>query len=243
MTTHKFVKILSGITLLTSLACADTYTGLDVKNGKGIKGEQLKTENLIGNIKIDNLDVSEIIVKAKGSDDYLRNLIIEQDGDTLLIKHKDKDSPALKDTIDTDIHIQLPRHARLDLGLTNAHATIADRGGETIVTINGSGSANLEGVEGTFKSAINGNGNVELEKLNGDAETTIQGAGKVNIQSGKSSLIKTNISGSGDVSFGGEVGNADLTISGSGKVFINRLTGSIDQKISGHGQVEIKSKA
>ncbi len=238
-----FVKIVASSLALSSFVCAESYTGLDVKNGKGIKGEQLRTENLVGNIKIDNLDVSEIIIKAEGSEDYLRNLIIEQDGDVLVIKHKDKYSPALKNTKDARIHVQLPRQFPLHIGLSNADATICDRGGETIVNVDGAGSANIVGIEGCFKSNINGSGDIHIEKLNGTAETNIQGNGQLAVVGGKSESVKANISGSGQVSFGGEVRDADLTISGAGKISIGRLTGKITQNISGQGNVDIQSKA
>lgn len=236
-------KIATGTIILSSIACAETFTGLDVKSGKGIKGEQLRTENFVGNLKVDNLDVSEIIVKAEGSEDYLRNLIIEQDGDTLIIKHKDKHSPSLKNTKDSRIHIQLPRQAALHIGLSNADATICDRGGDTTVNVDGAGSAKIDGVEGCFKSNINGSGDIHITKLNGNMETNIQGNGQLTVLGGKSESVKANISGSGEVSLGGEVRDANLTISGAGNITIDRLTGKVNQNVSGQGTIDIKSKA
>lgn len=236
-------KIAAGTIIFSSLACADNYTGLDVKNGKGIKGDQLRTENFVGNLKIDNLDVSEIIVKAEGSEDYLRNLIIEQDGDVLVIKHKDIYSPTLKNTADARIHVQLPRQAALQIGLTNADATICDRGGDTTINVDGAGSAKIAGVEGCFKSNINGSGDIHITKLNGNIETNIQGNGQLTVVGGKSDSVKANISGAGEVSHGGEVKDADLTISGAGNISIDRLTGKVNQNVSGQGKVNINSKA
>lgn len=235
-------KSITTLALLTSFCFADTYTGLDVKNGKGIKGSELRTENLVGNIKIDNLDVSEIIVKVDGSEDYLRNLIIDQDGSVLVIKHKDPLSPSLKNRDNTVIHIQLPRQSNLHLGLSHATATVADRGGDVTLQINGNGTAAIDGIEGTLKSTISGNGDIKIVKLNGNLETNIQGNGELHIENGKSDLVKASISGSGDIMIGGEVKDADLTIEGAGNITINRLTGNATQNVMGQGTIDIKSK-
>lgn len=236
-------SILLAMLLVTSVVEAKTYTGMDVKNGKGIPGSSLRTENFVGTLDIDNLDVSEVIVRAEGSDAYLNNLIFEQDGDVLVVKHKDLKSPTLQNIQGCSLKIQLPRQSPLNIGITNAEAKIADRGGETKIIVNGTGSAIIEGVEGLFVTVINGSGDVHVKNLKGDMESTIQGAGKLVIDAGNSDRFKADIAGAGEINYGGEVKDADLSIAGTGNITINRATGSVSKNVAGLGQINIKSQA
>lgn len=236
---------LLGLALFPTLSFSTTLTGLDVKTPKSLKRDQLVVKDFVGALKIENASNGPITVNAQGSEEYLKNLVIEEKGQALVIKHKDNDSPSLKGIKDLEsagVTLQIPSKVPLQLGLAIASTVIADRTGNIQLEMNGSASASIKSLEGSLKAQINGSGAITVGSLKGNLDTEIQGTGSVKVRFGKSPELKVSIAGTGVVMHDGEVGNADLEIRGPGSIMINHLTGKINQEILGPGVVQIKSK-
>lgn len=215
-----------------------TLTGIDIKGGKGLNASKVSGHHLIGTIKVQNLDAQQVIVEATGDEEYLKNLIIEEDGGNLSISFKNEAALTQKDLQGTVI-VRMPRAMPLDISLSKGTASIDDRQGETQFNVLGIGEIKASKVDGPLKAKILGTGNIEVINLLGSADCEVGGAGDIRILDGKSDDFKASVMGSGLVQFGGEAKDAKLEIMGLGKIHLAKATGKVEQNAEGRGEIKI----
>lgn len=239
---------------------AETYNANDLKNGKGIRAEKLTVSGFIGNLEIKNRDINEIVVQASGSDDYLQTLVVESDGDSVKISHKNVPS-SLKTTDKDLIVVEMPSRFPVNLSVNSGSASIQEIKADSELVIQGHGDIKLDSFDGKLKTVVQGSGDVKIGNLNGKSDIQISGSGDIeignihgkadiqvsgsggfDIEKGQLDSLKLVMSGSGDFSFDGDIKDADLNVSGSGKIKLNRVSGTLNQKISGSSSIDIKNK-
>ncbi len=113
------------------------------------------------------------------------------------------------------------------------------RAGKADVSVSGSGDVRLGLMSGGLHATITGSGDLKVEQLAGDLDVSVSGIGDVKVKDGQVGAMRTHISGSGDVSFGGTAQSLEAVISGRGDVSVRAVTGDVDKRISGAGEVHI----
>ena len=109
--------------------------------------------------------------------------------------------------------------------------------------IAGSGEFFVGAISGGLDAQVSGAGDATIESVNGPVSLDLSGSSKVVIKAGRADPFKVEISGSGDVDFGGEAVNPDVSISGSGSVAVASMSGSLKQDISGSGEFVVRTPA
>lgn len=219
-----------------------TYTGVDIKTGKGFNTKTVSVEGVVGNISVKNLDADQVIVEASGDDEYLKNLVIEEDGGNLKIGFKN-DAVYPKKFFEKEsqgsVTIRMPKTMPLDFSLNVGKATIDDRLGDTQLSILGTGTIQAQNVDGLLKSKVLGTGDIDIKNLLGNAICEINGTGKIRILDGKSDEFKASVMGTGLIQFGGEVKDATLDVMGPGQIQLAKVTGNTKQNTQGPGGITV----
>lgn len=113
------------------------------------------------------------------------------------------------------------------------------RAGKADVAVSGSGDVRLGDLSGGLRADITGSGDLKVERLAGDFDANVSGIGDIKVRDGQVGAMRTHISGSGDVDFGGAAQSLEAAISGRGDVSVRSVTGNVDKRISGAGEVHI----
>lgn len=148
--------------------------------------------------------------------------------------------------------------ASLDLGYAGCGDwTVADQAGPVRIAASGSGDVHagsagsadlrvagssditLRAVRAGLTAAVTGSGDVTAERVDGPLRTRVAGSGDVRIKEGQVSDMTVQVSGSGDVRFGGVAQTLVAEVSGSGDVSAGRVTGAVVKHVSGSGDVTI----
>lgn len=107
------------------------------------------------------------------------------------------------------------------------------------VVVSGSGDVRLGDLPGGLRADITGSGDLKVERLGGDFDANVSGIGDIKVRDGQVGAMRTHISGSGDVDFGGTAQSLEAAISGRGDISVRAVSGNVDKRISGAGEVHI----
>lgn len=205
-------------------------------------------------IEVQPYDGREVIVTLSGRESLLKDINVQQRGDTVVIEGKGSASggtvirsgrgsrvnittsnkPSLK------AMVRVPKGTQLDLSGAFEVATVGDTQGPLQVALQGDGDLNVGSVADTVLS-LQGGGDVTIKEVNGSTLTiSLQGSGDVNVEGGKVNALSVTIQGSGDVSFDGHADNANLSVTGSGDIKIARVTNIPVRRTIGSGSIEIQ---
>lgn len=111
--------------------------------------------------------------------------------------------------------------------------------GPAKITLTGSGDVEIGTLTGDLAYEGRGSSNLSIEELSGRVSIRQSGSGDVDINDGTSPLMLITTSGSGNVSFGGTVGDITADIGGSSDVEIDKVTGQMAIDRSGSASAEI----
>jgi hypothetical protein len=111
--------------------------------------------------------------------------------------------------------------------------------GDARIRISGSGDIRTGPVIGGMDAQVSGSGDVRAASLSGPLVARITGAGRLSIPKGEVTTMEADITGSGDVDFGGRAESLDARISGVGDVRVADVTGAVSRRVSGMGRVTI----
>lgn len=128
----------------------------------------------------------------------------------------------------------------LSLQISGSGDVEAGRVGDLSASTSGSGDVSVES-SGGLSVRSSGSSEYTLESLNGPLSVEINGSGDVEIGSGRADIFTVSTGGSGGVSFGGVVGEADVRIRGSGDVRVNRVEGSQRVRATGSGDFRVSN--
>jgi len=107
------------------------------------------------------------------------------------------------------------------------------------ITASGSSKHKLGAVRGDFSAKLSGSSNLSVGRLDGQAaEAHAEGSSHIQISDGDIKTFYAAASGSGDISFGGQVDRATLVASGASSISVEK-TGTHTQDESGAGKITV----
>lgn len=111
--------------------------------------------------------------------------------------------------------------------------------GEVTAAVAGQGDVVLGVARRGLTLSIAGSGDFIASRVDGPTSIAIQGAGDVLIREGRASAMSVAIAGAGDVTHNGSAERLDVTIFGAGDVHVREVTGEVNRRILGGGEVII----
>lgn len=174
-------------------------------------------------------------------------IIIQNDGNTLVVRHKNKKGFNMFDfspTGDINVFVTSPNLRSITIsgsgdfeaennidtdrmkirisgsGCVNLNEIICN---STDIIITGSGKTDIGQLKcGAATTKITGSGGIDIEKMQtGSGLFIITGSGEININNAFINDAKCKITGSGDISISGKVKALKKQVSGSGEISIN----------------------
>jgi len=215
-------------------------TGMDVKELTKVEVNGVKIENFAGRVTVHSLGTGKTVrVGLKGSDDLLKQILVQNDRGNNLYIAFEKDAPVLKDVNTLNLIIEMPAKMPLDLSLVGGKGEIGPRETDaTKVSLNGFGDIKLASTK-NLQSAIDGSGEITVVNANGDMAISIRGDGKYLIQKGSIPHLKAYIQGTGEMDIKADVKDADLKSEGAGTMQLATVTGKLSQSMNGAGTINI----
>ena len=111
--------------------------------------------------------------------------------------------------------------------------------GATDLSMSGSGRLKAGQISGPLSARLSGAGSLEVASLEGSLDVDVSGVGAVKVDGGHASDMRAQMSGAGRVVFGGVADRLNADVSGVGVIEVAKVTGSVDQHVSGVGSVKI----
>lgn len=234
---YRYTKL--GLTLLIGMAGQTALADDEEHMIEAAPDGTVTVSNVAGSVEVSGWSRSEVAVAADlGSG--VEELIVERDGDNVLIKVKVPKRNSRN--ISSDLIIQVPENSSLEVGAVSADIEIADVYGEQrlhvvsgdIVTEAYGEDLQAESVSGDIE--IDGDrqsmhvrlssvsGDIETSQLSGDFEATSV-SGDLVIADGSYERVQANTV-NGDLAFRGE-------LQGDGRMDIETINGSVDIDFTG----------
>ena len=113
--------------------------------------------------------------------------------------------------------------------------------GSAEVRISGSSDVTFNNIRNGLTTAVAGSGDLRAGSVNGPMHVRVAGSGDVIAHAGQVTDMQVQVSGSGDVRFGGVAQSLQASVAGSGDVSVGRVTGSVDRHVAGSGSVTVGS--
>ncbi|MFL6734185.1 MAG: head GIN domain-containing protein [Sphingomicrobium sp.] len=167
-------------------------------------------------------------VSAKGPQKILDRMLVEVQGDTLMIRPRPENG---------GFHWNWGHHDTINVAVTTPELRAAH--------IDGSGGVRVDQVKGqSFDGGVRGSGDLSVAQLDVQSlSLAIGGSGDVRAESGRAQTVELTIKGSGDIDAKGVAAeSANATIGGSGNISA-QATGSASVNVMGSGNVEITGGA
>jgi len=104
----------------------------------------------------------------------------------------------------------------------------------------GSGTINLDQVNGPAKIEIRGSGDVTIrDGVLSTLAIELRGSGNAKVSEGRVGILAANLTGSGSIRVGGTVRDASVSSTGSGDIDIKKVTGLVQSNKVGSGNVTV----
>ncbi|MDE3143632.1 MAG: DUF2807 domain-containing protein [Bacteroidota bacterium] len=229
------------------LTVAFFLSGCDLMIGRRVKGNgniitqdrNIRVANkikLAGSYDVEIAKGSSAAVKVEADDNLMPHIIVENEGDWLIIKSRDHERLISDKTI--KIYITTDELEAVELaGSGNIIGKDKFTGNNKLdLSIAGSGDMNLDINTPRVKASIAGSGNIILSGETKDQEIHIAGHGDYKAENLKSENAEVHIAGSGNVNLFAD-NSLTINIAGSGDVFY-RGNPKISQHIAGSGQIK-----
>jgi DUF4097 and DUF4098 domain-containing protein YvlB len=226
-------------TILISLI-AGTAFAVDVdRTIDAAKDGHVEVSNVSGEITIEGWNQDKVEVTGTIGRD-VKELIVERDGDEVLIKVKlPRGSSSASDA---DLHIKVPEGSSINVGTVSADISVSDVNGEqSLHTVSGNLTTESRGEDVSAESV---SGDVDVSSDNSDSEVEANTvSGDVTIKGVAGEVVGESVSGSVEV-VGGSFDRADLnTVNGEinfvgglrkgGRLNVETVNGSVDVEFIG----------
>jgi hypothetical protein len=126
--------------------------------------------------------------------------------------------------------------------LSGAGSLAVRAAGGADLSISGSGGLSTGPIAGPLTARISGAGGLKTASVSGPVDARVSGVGNVEIAGGHVPSMSAEVSGTGHIAFGGVADTLDASVSGVGNVEVARVTGSVNQHVSGIGSVHVASR-
>ena len=210
----KHIIMTTAIAIAALTACNFSATGSN-GSSSATGADRTRTENvapfdaLTINIPVDiTYETGDPGIVIVASDKYMDHIIVEQDGETIVIKSDDKKIRSFKDVkiyVTSDRLSELTVNGAVDMECKRGLKAVRD----LAITLNGAADVDICGVEAENVTVkCNGAADIELEAI-------------------AARSIDVTINGAGDVKLAGAVDKAVLTINGAGDIDARRLEAAI----------------
>ncbi len=212
----------------------------------------------MNNIVIVPNESESCMISLGGSDKFVRNVSIRQQGDQLYIETPRSES---------NVHInmgsiwvngkRLPPKFDEDFGyieikcniLESLYVNSTGTGdiysqvpiGELQAKIKGSTSIDTMQAE-NINVEISGSGKIRIDQLKGNLRGRISGSGSIDILNGEIDDLDVTVSGSGSLLVGATVRTASLILSGSGEMLIAHIVEEYVEQKTGSGFIKVLRK-
>ena len=130
----------------------------------------------------------------------------------------------------------------LDASLSGTGSLSVRSAGPAELDISGSGRLRTGPIAGSLRARLSGAGALQVSELQGPLGADVSGVGSIQVASGHASTVTARMSGAGRIGFEGVADRLDAEVSGVGVVDVARVTGEVDQHVSGIGQVRVGSR-
>jgi len=226
-------------TILISLLATTAFAEDVNRTVDAAKDGHVEVSNISGEITIEGWNQSKVEVTGTIGRD-VKELIVERDGDEVLIKVKlpNRSSSAS----DADLRIKIPAGSSINVGTVSADIDVSDVNGEqSLHTVSGNVTTESRGEDVSAESV---SGDVEVSGDNSDSEVEANTvSGDVMIRRVSGEVVGESVSGSVEVE-GGSFDRADLnTVNGEvnfegelrndGRLSIETVNGSVDVEFVG----------
>jgi DUF4097 and DUF4098 domain-containing protein YvlB len=234
----KTMKSLVSVILISLFA--GTALAVDVdRTVDAAKDGHVEVSNISGAIEIEGWNQNKVEVTGTIGRD-VKELIVERDGDEVLIKVKlPKGSSSASDA---DLHIKVPMDSSINVGTVSADIDVSGVNGEqSLHTVSGNVTTESKGEDVSAESV---SGDVEVSGDNSDSEIEANTvSGDVTLRRVSGEVVGESVSGSVEVREG-SVDRADLsTVNGEvnfegelrdgGRLNIETVNGSVDVEFTG----------
>lgn len=132
-----------------------------------------------------------------------------------------------------------PVAGTLAAGLSGTGQLTVRSSGPADLHISGAGRMTTGPITGPLIARLSGTGSLEVANLEGPLDADVSGVGAVKVNNGHAPAVTAQMSGAGRISFGGVADRLSADVSGVGVVEVARVTGPVDQHVSGIGSVKI----
>ncbi len=235
-------KILLGLVIVSGfLSGCDLIVGRRIEGNGNIVTQERNIHSankikLAGSYDVEISKGSSAMVKVEADDNLMSHIIIENEGDWLIIKSRDHENLVSSKTI--KIYINTDKLEAVHLaGSGNIIGNEKFTGADNIdLSIAGSGDINLQINTPKVKASIAGSGNIILSGETKNEEIHIAGHGDYKAENLKAENAEIHIAGSGNVKIFAD-NNLEINIAGSGDVFY-KGNPKISQHIAGSGQIK-----
>ena len=223
------------------LSGCDEFLGRRVKGSGNIVSEQRNIRmaskiKLAGSYDVELTKSSSTSVKVEADDNLMSHIIIENEGDWLVIKSRDHERLIATKTI--KIYITTDQLEAVELAgsgnIIGKDKFTTDNKLE--LHIAGSGNMDLQINAPKVKAEIAGSGNMTIAGETKDEEIRIAGHGDYKAENLKAENAEIHIAGSGDVKVFAD-NTLDINIAGSGSVFY-KGSPKVSQHIAGSGEIK-----
>lgn len=109
------------------------------------------------------------------------------------------------------------------------------------ISLSGSGGVRAGAVARDLSIALDGSGDVAVQSVSGRLKTSVNGSGDVKILGGQVPRADLTVNGSGNVDIDAPVGDLSAAITGSGDVRARSVSGVVEKRIIGSGDVRVGS--
>ena len=234
---HMYTKL--GLTLLIGLAGQAAFADEEEHMIDAAADGSVTVSNVAGSVEVAGWSRNQVAVSADlGSG--VEELIVERDGDNVLIKVKVPKRNSRN--ISSDLVIQVPENSSIEVGAVSADIEIADVYGEQrLHVVSGdivteaygedvqaesvSGDIEIDGDRQMIHSRLSSvSGDIETSQLSGDFEATSV-SGDLVIADGSFERVQANTV-NGDIAFRGE-------LEGDGRMDVETINGSVDIDFTG----------
>ncbi|MFA7687040.1 MAG: head GIN domain-containing protein [Moheibacter sp.] len=228
-----FLLILSTLMLVNS--CAQDANGNIIKETRNTDRSfnEIESAGAFDVFIRDSPQDGKIILE--GQSDVLKNIEVEVENNTLVIRHKKGFSFRNYKKVNVYVNAQNLKGIGLS-GSGNILSEGVHKVPQFKVALSGSGNIKANAEAQQVKAAISGSGNIELAGETANFEAGISGSGDIEAAELKSKNVKISNSGSGNIKI-----HADEKITavsaGSGDILYKGKAEQIDVKISGSGNL------
>lgn len=209
----------------------------------------LKLDGTVGNVTIDVKPEGPVAIQVSGMPDRVKRTRVSQRGSTLVVESETSgkvwdwrnwmnfSSTRRGKNDELQIHIAVPRGARIDADVDSGNVRIGNTYGPLQFSVSGYTESAVGDVS-EAKLEMAGSGKLSVGQIAGTVNVEIAGSGNVRV--GNAGRMKAEIAGSGSVT-AAHIGNGgiDVDIAGSGDFSAASVHGPANASIAGSGSVTI----